>query len=68
MESQQTVIKPQSELLATKDEQLNLLKLTVKDSVEDKMTAEFISLHSSVVQNNPAQAKGVNLEALKTVL
>ena len=68
IESQQTVIKLQSELLATKDEQLNSLKVTVKESlVEDTMKAGFIS-YSSVVQNNHAQSRAINPEALKTVV
>ena len=37
----QTVIKLQSELLATKDEHLSLLKVTVNESVKDTMIAEI---------------------------
>ena len=52
--SQQNVIGLQSELLASKTEQLETLQATVKTSVEDTVKAEFVT-YSAIVQKNHAK-------------
>ena len=49
--SQEKVIGPQEELLASKTDQLVDLQTTVKKSVENTVKAEFVS-YSAVVQKN----------------
>ena len=65
-EAQRTIIKLQADLLACKNEQLDVLKVTVKSSVEDSVKAEFES-YSSVVQKNcsVAQENGISSVDLK---
>ena len=63
--SQQKVIQLQSELLASKTEQLQTLQTTVKTSVQDTVKAEFVS-YSAAVQKTQTQV--LTPEHLKTVV
>ena len=64
IESQKSVIKLQSELLECKNDQINMLNVTVKTTVEDSVKAEF-QTYSSVVSNNNAESSPMNQEVLK---
>ena len=66
-ESQQKIVKLQTELLASKDEQLNSLKSAVKSSVEDSVKSELKS-YSSVVQSSCPQESIINPVELKKVV
>ena len=63
--SQQQVIQLQSELLASKTEQLQSLQTTVKTSVQDTVKAEFIS-YSAAVQKT--QTRVLAPDNLKSVV
>ena len=68
IESQQTIIKLQSELLACKDEQLDSLKVTVKSSVEESVKSEFRS-YSAVLQDSSSNCeKSISTDELKRVV
>ena len=63
--SQKDVIRLQSELLASKTDQLQSLQTTVKTSVQDTVKAEFVS-YSAAVQKTQTQVLAP--ENLKTVV
>ena len=64
-ESQQTIIKLQSELIDCKNEQLESVKAAVTTSVGESVKAEFKS-YSSALQDNLVQSKQpVNTEEIK---
>ena len=67
IESQQSIIKLQSELLVCKSEQMDSLKDAVETSVVDSVKTELKS-YSSVVQNNCAQTKTICPVELKKVV
>ena len=67
IEAQQAVITTQSALSDCKTQQLNLLKDSVKSSVEDSVKAEFKS-YSSAVQSSPPKEQMVSPETLKHVV
>ncbi len=64
IKSQLSVIKLQSELLSSKDDQLISLQKTVEVSVQDSVKAEFHS-YSSVVQKNLPTVEAFNSETVK---
>ena len=67
IESQQSIIKLQSELLESKSEQLESLKVAVKSSVADSVKAEFKS-YSSVVQSSCPQNNAISTVELQKVV
>ena len=67
IESQQSIIKLQSELLDRKSEQLDSLKVAVKSSVADSVKAEFKS-YSTVVQSSCPQNNAISTVERKKVV
>ena len=67
IESQQSIIKLQSELLESKSEQLESLKVAVKSSVADSVKAELKS-YSSVVQSSCPQNNAISTVELQKVV
>lgn len=68
LESQQTVISLQSELLTCKNDQLEALKDSVKSTVENSVKSELVS-YSSVLQNGINSSDNViNEQELKKVV
>ena len=64
-ETQETIIKLQSELLACKNEQLESLQTSVKSSVGESVKAEFQSYSSVLQANCPESQKPVSSEMIK---
>ena len=67
IDAQATVIKLQSELLESKNQQLQLLQNTVKSSVAETVKAEFVS-YSAAVQKNQSSSPAPPPEILKSVV
>ena len=70
LESQQTIIKLQSELLVSKNEQLETLQKSVKSSVGESVKTELKSYRAALTSNcpEPQIQKSANSEMIKEVV
>ena len=68
IESQNTIIKLQSELLDGKNEQLQMLQHTVKSSVDETVKAELKSYIATLTGNAAANQKTISPETIKQVV